>query len=100
MAHKILTIAYELMKSGKEYVDLGGDYFDRLNPGRTVRRLTARLERIGYQVTLSPLAPQADSLIALASAMQPELPQPAKRKRGRPRKYPVVEPATPSPSMT
>lgn len=50
------------MKSGKEYVDLGGDYFDRLNPGRTVRRPTARLERIGYQATLSPLARKLTAL--------------------------------------
>jgi transposase len=94
VAHKILIIAYELLKSGKEYVDLGGDYFDRLNPGRTVRRLTARLERIGYQVTVTPLGEStAKDLTALAAAVEAP---PVKRKRGRPRKSPVVEPVSSS----
>ena len=33
----------------------GDDYFDRLNPVRTARRLVARLERLGLQVALNPL---------------------------------------------
>jgi hypothetical protein len=75
-------------------VDLGGDYFDRLNPGRTVRRLTARLERIGYQVTVTPLGEStAKDLTALAAAVEAP---PVKRKRGRPRKSPVVEPVSSS----
>ena len=99
VAHKVMVIAYEILKSGQPYRDLGGDYFDRLNPGRTVRRLTARLERIGYTVTLSPrdaeVANPEKDLLKLASGVESEVQQPVKRKRGRPRKTPAVGPTSP-----
>lgn len=38
------------------YQDLGPDYFDRLNPEGLRRRLTKRLEGLGFKVTLVPLA--------------------------------------------
>ena len=93
VAHKVLTIAYELLKSGKPYHDLGGDYFDRLNPGRAIRRLTARLERIGYAVTLEPRS-VVPATLPVTSAEEPP-----NRKRGRPRKYPAVQPVNPTPSI-
>ena len=40
LAHKILVIAYCLLKTGTPYQELGGDYFDKLNPDRTARRRT------------------------------------------------------------
>jgi transposase len=52
-AHKILVIAFHMLKSDKPYKDLGDDYFDRLNPARTTRKLVARLEALGHQVHLS-----------------------------------------------
>lgn len=54
VAHKILLIAYCILKTGTPYQELGGDYFDKLNPGRTARRLVKRLERLGLTVTLAP----------------------------------------------
>lgn len=89
VARKICTIAYQLLKTGQPYRDLGGDYFDRRNPGRTIERLTARLEQIGFRVTLTPLAPPCAPVAVLA----PE--EPPKRKRGRPRKYPAVGTTSP-----
>jgi transposase len=64
VAHRILTIAWHILaEPGMEYYERGGDYFDRRNPERTARRLTHRLEAIGYKVTLSqqpkPAAPTA-----------------------------------------
>ena len=53
-AHKILVIAYSILKTGTVYQDLGGDYFDKLNPARTARRLVQRLEHLGLRVTLAP----------------------------------------------
>jgi transposase len=50
VAHTILVIAYRLMQRGEDYVELGGDYFDKRRPDTTVRRLTQRLEQLGYQV--------------------------------------------------
>ena len=54
MAHSILVIAYRLLERGEDYQDLGGDYFDKRRPDETVRRLTQRLEQLGYQVTQNP----------------------------------------------
>ncbi len=74
VAHRILVIAYHIIRDGTEYWEQGGDYFDRLHPDRTVARLTRRLMRIGYDVTLTPHTP-----VPLTSN------DPAPRpKRGRP----------------
>jgi transposase len=54
-AHKILVIAYEILRTKLPYQDLGDDYYDRLNPDRTLRRIQKRLAKIGYQVTFAPL---------------------------------------------
>lgn len=54
LAHKILVIAYAILKSGLPYQELGSDYFDRLHPERTIRRLTERLQRLGLKVTVAP----------------------------------------------
>jgi transposase len=53
VAHRVLIIAYYIIRDGSLYHELGGDHYDRKNPERTARRLTQRLERIGYQVTLT-----------------------------------------------
>lgn len=55
VGHKILVIAYNILRTGIPYFDLGDDYFDRLNPTRTARRLVHRLERLGLRVELSPM---------------------------------------------
>jgi hypothetical protein len=34
------------------YRDLGGDYFARRDPARATKRLVAKLQALGYQVTL------------------------------------------------
>ena len=36
------------------YRELGGDYFDTLHPERTQKRLVARLERLGLDVSVVP----------------------------------------------
>jgi len=50
VAHSILVIAYRLIERQEDYCDLGGDYFDKRRPHNTVRRLSQRLEQLGYQV--------------------------------------------------
>jgi len=57
VAHKILVIAYNILKTGMPYQDLGSDYFDKLHPERTTHRLVQRLERLGHSVVLGPMAP-------------------------------------------
>lgn len=53
VAHSILVIAYRLIERQEDYRDLGGDYFDKRRPDATVKRLTERLEQLGYQVSLN-----------------------------------------------
>ena len=53
-AHQILMIAYHILRDGTVYRELGGNYFDTLHPERTQKRLVARLERLGFQVSVRP----------------------------------------------
>jgi transposase len=53
--HKILIIAFQILKTGTPYRELGDDYFDRLNPARSTRKLVQRLQALGHQVILTPV---------------------------------------------
>jgi transposase len=53
VAHSLLEVIYHLLENPQlEYHDLGGNYFDELDPERLCRHLVKRLERLGYDVTL------------------------------------------------
>ena len=54
LAHHLIAIVYNVLKRGEEYVEIGGDFYDRRNKSKTVSRMVARLERLGYEVTLTP----------------------------------------------
>jgi transposase len=54
VAHRLLTIVYVMIRDGKRYIEQGADYFDRLHPEQTKRRLLARLDNLGYEVSLTP----------------------------------------------
>jgi len=55
VGHTILVIIYHLLKNKEvEYHDLGGDFFDRLEPERLRRYLVKRLQTLGWDVTLKP----------------------------------------------
>jgi transposase len=54
VGHSLLVVIYHLLKHGLSYHDLGGDYFERLDPERYRRYLVKRLQSLGYQVTLTP----------------------------------------------
>jgi len=57
VAHALLVIIWHVLATGKPYDDLGADYFiHRLDPERETRRLIARLEALGHQVSLQPAA--------------------------------------------
>jgi transposase len=53
-AHRLLTIAFCMLRDGTTYVELGDNYFDRLHPERTRNRLVRRLQRLGLDVFLQP----------------------------------------------
>jgi transposase len=52
VAHRIVVIAWHIIAEGTVYRERGGDHFDRRHPERTARKLTRRLEHIGFEVTL------------------------------------------------
>jgi len=56
IAHKILVIAFWMLKTGTQFRDLGADYFDRLKSTDVTRSLVRRLERLGYKVALEQVA--------------------------------------------
>ena len=56
VGHSMLVIFYHMIKSGANYAELGGDFFDRLEPGRLTRYYVKRLERLGHKVTLETSA--------------------------------------------
>lgn len=70
-AHQMLVIAFHILRDGTRYQERGGDHFDRLQPERARQKLTARLERLGWEVVLKPRP---------AAAAEPPTP----RRRGRP----------------
>jgi transposase len=56
VAHSILVIAYHLLTRGTVYEDLGSNYFDERDKVATVNRAVARIQRLGYEVTVTPHA--------------------------------------------
>ena len=56
VGHTILVIAYHLLSEGGVYHDLGERYFDERDRHAVERRLIARLESLGYAVSLDPAA--------------------------------------------
>jgi len=56
VGHSLLVIVYHMLKTGEPYQEKGASYFDERDQQQIQRRLVARLERMGYQVTLQPQA--------------------------------------------
>lgn len=59
VAHTILTLVYHLLLDQHPYDDLGEAYFDLRQRQDISRRLTRRLERLGYRVQLQPVGSAA-----------------------------------------
>ncbi len=57
VAHALIVIIWHILATAKPYHELGADYFTtRLDPERETRRLIAKLEALGHQVSLQPAA--------------------------------------------
>jgi transposase len=52
----ILTAVWNMLTHGKQYADLGGDYFAKRAPTRAKAKAIRQLEALGYQVTVTPAA--------------------------------------------
>jgi transposase len=56
LEHAMLIAIWNMLNTGSYFTDPGGDYFTRLNPDKAKNRAIDQLKRMGYAVTLDPLA--------------------------------------------
>ena len=92
LAHHLIAIVYNILKHGGEYVEVGGDFYDRQNRAKVVSRMVSRLSKLGYQVNLTPTESEPPPVeVAVMPPVEPERDDavspdapPAKRKPGRP----------------
>jgi transposase len=57
VAHSIITASWHMLSDGTHYHDLGADWFSsRRDPEHEARRLIARLQALGHNVTIAPAA--------------------------------------------
>lgn len=54
VAHTILVIMYHMLARNKSYCELGGAYFDQRNVQRVIHKSVARLENLGFKVSITP----------------------------------------------
>jgi transposase len=59
VAHSLVVIAYYMLLRKEPYHEAGADFFDRLNPETTARRLVQRLHQLGYEADLRPVAAES-----------------------------------------
>jgi transposase len=56
LGHTLLIIIYHVIAEKKEYEELGGDYLDQLDRQGKEKRLVRQLEKLGFEVALTPNA--------------------------------------------
>lgn len=59
LSRVILETAYHILKEGSVYRELGADFYDRQHGERLKRTLLQRLESLGLEVTVRPIAAAA-----------------------------------------
>ncbi len=52
----MLIAIWNMLTTGTPYQDPGGDFYTRLNPDKAKNRAVDQLRKMGYDVTLNPLA--------------------------------------------
>ena len=56
VGHSLLVIVYFVIGRGDSFRDLGTNYFDERDRDQIRRRLTRRLEALGYEVSVNTAA--------------------------------------------
>jgi transposase len=56
VAHTMLIIAYTMLKTGRSYHELGGNYLEQINKDQLQRYFLKRLQKLGLTVTVEPAA--------------------------------------------
>lgn len=54
--HSILTAAWNMLRNGEPYDELGADHYTHRDPHRTKNRAIRELEALGYKVEITPVA--------------------------------------------
>jgi len=54
VAHSMAVAIYHILKNKTAYIELGDNFFDKLNPTRLLNRLTKRIQNLGFNIHLSP----------------------------------------------
>lgn len=49
-AHKLARLIYSMLKHGKEYTDLGQDYYEQQYKSRAVKSLKSRARELGFEL--------------------------------------------------
>lgn len=71
LAHHMILIVYNILRRDEEYVEVGGDFYDRRNKAKAVSRMVSRLNRLGYQVSLT--AAEADEVATMKPVFRPAI---------------------------
>ncbi|GCE16727.1 hypothetical protein [Dictyobacter kobayashii] len=58
LGHTLLIIIYHILAETKEYQELGANYLGQLERRGKEKRLVRQLEKLGFEVSLTPLASQ------------------------------------------
>jgi hypothetical protein len=56
VARTMLTIAYTMLKTGRSYHELGGNYLEHINRDQLQRYFVNRLQKLELTVTVVPTA--------------------------------------------
>jgi len=59
LGHTLLIIIYHLIAQEKDYEELGGDYLDHVDRQGKEKRFVRQLEKLGFEVCLTPTSPVA-----------------------------------------
>ena len=54
--HAMLIAVWNMLSTGELYTDPGDDFYTRLNPDKAKNRALSQLHKMGFEVTLTPLA--------------------------------------------
>ncbi|WP_308467446.1 IS110 family RNA-guided transposase [Rathayibacter soli] len=54
--HTLLDIIWNMLHDGVAYTERGADYYEKLNPQRTIDRALKQLTKLGLTVTITPTA--------------------------------------------
>ena len=53
-AHKLARLIYSMLKNGKEYTDLGQDYYEKQYKNRVLKNLKRRASQMGFELVPCP----------------------------------------------